>query len=418
MKFRAQKTPFWVIAGGAAMMAAPAEAFQPSDALSFSTGPVTLRPQVVLAERFDDNILFRRDGPDKKSDFITTLSPTITLMLGHKTSANPWVDNAEGSPNYLTVSYTLDDNVYGKNDTLNYEDHTFDLSSQYVTDRIYVMGWDRIQFLNGVVGAYENLGYRTTRMASYDNYKFGYNLTDKTSVYVVGNNNATDYEKGTPLLDVNSWRGTLGFMWRALPKTSFFGEGFYGQTAQNPNTDTMLKGPHLSSIGGFLGMTRTIETKLMGTIKVGVEDRSFAGGTASSVTPVVDGSLNYRFTEKTALELKYTRASNVSIQQVNLSYTSDTIGLNVYQKLTPSGKLRADAGVNCRVSGYESTDYYNNRSDMWASFNAGLTYYLRAWMTTSLSYQYEQFSIDYAQQYANIIDYSANRVTLRLAIGY
>lgn len=400
------------------MAAAPAEAFQASDVLSYSTGPVTLRPGVVLAERYDDNILFRQEGPDKKSDFITTLSPNLTLMLGHKVSQNPWVDNAEASPNYLTMSYTLDENVYAKTATLNYEDHSFDMNTQYVTSRIQVLGVDRIQFLNGVVGGYENLGYRSARIAYYDNYKFGYNLTEKTSAYVVGNYTASDYEKGTPLLDYNSWRGTLGFMWRALPKTGFFGEVYYGQTAQNPNSATIPKGPHLTSVGGYLGMTRTIATKLEGTIKAGLEERSFAGSAESSITPVVEGSLSYRFTEKTSMDLKYSRASNVSVQQVNVAYTSDTINANVYQVLTPSHKLRANAGCSFRMSGYESASSYNNRSDTWISFNAGLTYYMRPWMTTSLGYQYEQFSIDFAQPYANVIDYNASRIILRLAIGY
>jgi hypothetical protein len=418
MKFRVRKSPYWVFASGAAMVAASAEAFQASDVLSYSAGPVTLRPGVVLAERYDDNILFRQDGPDKISDFVTTLSPNLTLMLGHKASDNPWVENAEGSPNYLTVGYTLDENVYAKTAGLNYEDHTLDVNGQYVTTRIYVTGVDRIQLLNGVVGGYENLGYRSSRIANSNNYKFGYNLTDKTSVYVMGNYDATDYEKGTPLLDVNSWRGTLGFMWRALPKTSFFGESFYGQTAQNPNIITIPKGPHMVSIGGYLGMTRAIDAKLTGTIKAGLENRSFAGSSQSSLTPVVDASLNYQFSLKTSVNLRYARASNVSIQQVNVAYTSDTIGLNMYQKLTPSGKLMANAGVNYMMSGYDSASYYNNRSDTWVSFNAGLTYYLRAWLTTSLAYQYEQFSVDYAQRYANIIDYNASRNTLRLAVGY
>jgi hypothetical protein len=418
MKFRVQKTPFWVIASGAAMVAAPAEAFQPSDVLSFSTGPVTLRPQVALAERFDDNILYRPNGPDKISDFVTTLSPNLTLMLGHKASSNPWVDNAEGSPNYLTVGYTLDENYYAKNDSLNYADHTFETGSQYVTDRIYIMGRDRLQLLNGLVGAYENLGYAVGRIGYFDNYKFGYNLTEKTSAYVVGNYSAVDYEKGTPLLDVNGWRGTLGFMWRALPKTSFFGEGYYGQMAENPNNAALSKGPHLESIGGFLGMTRTIGTKLNGTIKAGMEERSFAGSSESTITPVVDGNLNYQFSDKTSADLSYKRASNMSIQQVNLTYTSDNVGLNVYQRLCPSGKLRANAGVNCTMAGYDGSVNANNRSDLWVSFTAGLTYYVRAWMTTTLAYQYERFGIDYAQRYANVIDYSANRVTLRLAIGY
>lgn len=400
------------------MGAVQAVGFEASDVLSYSAGPITLRPGVVLAERYDDNILFRQDGPDKKGDFITTLSPSLTFMLGHKASASPWVDYAETSPNYLTVSYTLDENAYAKNAALNYEDHTLDVESQYVTGRIYVMGRDRIQFLNGVVGGYENLGYTTGRIAYYDNYKFGYNLTQKTSVYVAGNYNAADYATGTPLLDVNSWRGTLGFQWRAMPKTSFFGEVFYGQSAQNPNIPTIPKGPHLTSMGGYLGMTRTIAAKLKGTLKVGLEERSFAGSSEASMTPVVDGSVNYRFTEKTTVDLKYARASNVSVQQVNVAYTSDTVGLNVYQVLTASGKLRANGGVGYRMSGYEGSSSYGNRSDTWVSFNAGLTYYLRAWLTTSLAYQYEQFSIDYARRYSNIIDYNASRVTLRLAIGY
>lgn len=418
MKFRVRETPFWVFASGAAIVAAPAAAFEASDVLSYTAGPITLRPGVAMTERYDDNIFFRQDGPDKKTDFISTLSPNLTFMLGHKTANNPWVDDAGSSPNFLTVGYTLEENIYARNASMNYEDHFVGVESQYITDRIYLLGRDRIQFLNGIVGGYENLGHKASRIAYSDNYTFGYSLTEKTSAYVSGSYNAVTYESGTPLLNVNVWRGTLGFSWKALPKTSFFGETFYGQTAQSPNISTVQKGPHLTSLGGYLGMTRTIATKFKGTIKVGFEDRQFANSSDSSINPVVEGSVNYRFSDKTTTELRYARSSNVSVQAVSVAYTSDTISLNVNQVLTPSGKLRLMAGGSYMMATYDNSAYYVNRTDAWLTPHVSLTYYLRAWMTTSLGYDYEKFSINNSQQYANIIDYNASRVTLRLAIGY
>lgn len=418
MKFRVRKTPIWVFGGGAAILTVPAVAFQASDVLSYSVGPVTLRPGVVLSQRYDDNILYRQDGPTKIGDFVTTLNPNLTLILGHKPISNPWIDEADFFPNYISVGYTLSENVYAKTSDLNYADQTIDTESQYTTSRVYITGRDRFQILNGIVGGYENVGAKAGRIAFSDNYKVGYNITEKTSVYVMGSYSAVDYASGTLLLDVNTWRGTLGLMWKALPKTSFFSEGFYGQTAVNPNVASLKKGPHLTSLGGYVGMSRLLATKFKGTVKVGLEQRQFVGNTGQSITPVVEGRLSYMFTQKTTAELRYVRSSNVSLQQIGVAYTSDNMGMSLYQTLTPSGKLRAVVGGNYTISSFDQTANNPSRNDNWLSLNAGLTYYLRAWMTTSLGYEYEKFSINYSQRFANIIDYNASRVTLRLAIGY
>ncbi len=203
-------------------------------------------------------------------------------------------------------------------------------------------------------------------------------------------------------------------MWKATEKTALFGELYYGQSATDPNSSTMTKSPHMEFIGGFLGVQGNFTRRLTGSLKAGYESRWFAGMPDSKEAPVVEAHVNYRITERIMGRFGYSRFTTVSMQRGNISMAADVFNVNASYNLTSSGKLVANGGINYELDGYDNTGYYANRQDDWWRANLGLTYFLRPWASAFAGYEFELFASDAS----NIVDYHANRVTLKMTIGY
>ena len=76
-------------------------ALDPKDVLTFSVGPVSVRPQLGLSEVYNDNIFYLAEDPE--SDFISSISPGLKLQLGRV------------EENYLWLNYTLEQLLYAEN---------------------------------------------------------------------------------------------------------------------------------------------------------------------------------------------------------------------------------------------------------------------------------------------------------------
>jgi hypothetical protein len=395
-----------------AVAAAPAiltsaHAVDATSVLVYNLGRLHLRPHLALSERYDDNIFYRPDGSGIRDDFISVLSPGMNLQLGRKES------------NHLLFDYTLDQSFYAKNDEQSFRDHTFSLETRLEFGRLTVEGNDRVQFLAGILGGGSNLGQRVNRRSYSDQYHFEFGLSEKTGVYLGGNFDAVDFESGTPLYDYNTLQGTGGFIFKATPKTGFFGELYYGQAATDPNipfnplNSVSFKAPHAEFIGGYLGARGDFTPRLTGTIKAGYEVREFSDGTPAANSPVVDASMDYRFSEKTSATLSYSRRNSVSVQLFRQSYTADAVRAEVTQILSSNGKLVGILGGYFENGEYERIGNFA-RGDLAYRLNATLRYNIQLWLSTSLGYEHEAFRSNENQ----VVDYDVNRVTLRVAIGY
>ncbi len=400
-----------------ATLANPVPAFEPTDLMAYKMGPVLLRPRLAAGARYDDNIYYRSSGPLQQGDFISVISPGLTLTLGRPAVNNPWFDlRGAGDENYLSLSYNFDQSMYATHGDLDSGNHTVDLSYRLKGYRLIFQGSDRIQMLTAIIGGGNNLGLPIKRTTFGDNYTLSYKLTEKTSVYANGTLSATEYEKGTPLFNDNYFRGTLGFAFGAFSKTSFFGEIYDGQAAVSPNRSSDPDGPHERFLGGFIGMRGDFTPRLSGSMKVGYETHEFSNHAPVADSPVVEGNLKYRFREKSVANLGYTRSTAVSVQAAGVSYNSDTVYFRLDQNLGRAGKWMAFIGGNYQLANYDPTGIYANRQDDWLQLNCGLTYLMRAWLATNLGYEYERFTSTATRQ--GVIDYTANRVTLRIAVGY
>ncbi len=398
------------IAAGLFAAGARALALDASDVLVYNFGPVRVRPHLTVSGKYDDNIFYQGNksspGVSAEDDFITTVSPSVNFQLGR----------LQG--NHILLNYEMDQALYARRNDQDHRDHLLSLNTRLQGNRLSLDGSDSVQFLSGILGGSlvqtNTQNARVDRVAFLDHYRLEYDLSEKISTYVEGSYDATDYQKGTALYDANSLRGTGGFAFRITPKIRLFGEGYYGQSAINPNRTNDLKGPHLDIVGGFIGASGDFHPKLTGSVKVGYETRSFSNNSAESSSPVVEASLTGRINDKTTAVLSYSRHSSVSVQAASQSYASDVVTAELDRVLSADGKLVARLGGNFQNDVYENVGTFGGRNDKSYRANVALVYNIQLWLSTSVAYEFEKFvSSDRA-----VIDYNVNRVTVRVSVGY
>lgn len=409
--------PWLAATAGALATAQPARALEPTDLLSYSYGPVTLRPKISESELYNDNVYYRTNGPTKAGDLVSTPSAGFSLTLGNRPDLDPYnVLGGNTKHNYLSLDYNYSDTIYAKHTDLNGDDHSVRASLHLQGNRLSLTGSDQLEMATTVLGGGINYGSKTTLNTYQDTYKLSYALSTKTSVYVVGSHTLTDYAQGTPLFDNSTLAGTLGFSWQPLAKVGFFGETYYNLASVDPNRSQDIKGPDLTSIGGFVGMQGKFTERIMGTVKVGYETHNFSDHTPTEDSPVVSLQVSYRLGEKTRTLLTYSRSTTVSSQLAGAAATYDTLVWKLSHNIGTSGRWTGTVGADYQIGSFGSTGVFANRSDNWWHANCSLNYLIRIWMVTSLSYEFENFSSNARAQ--GIFDYSANRVTIKLSVGF
>ena len=398
------------IAAGLLAAGARGLALDASDALVYSFGAVRVRPHLTVSGRYDDNIFFQGNkspaGVSAEDDFITIISPSANVQLGR----------LQG--NHILFTYQLDQSLYARHDEQDHRDHLLTLATSLKGNRLSLEGSDSVQFLSGILGGAlvqtNAQNARVDRIFYVDHYRLEYDLTEKFSAYLEGAHDATDYEEGTTLYDANTLRGTGGFAFNMAPKIRLFGEGYYGQSAVDPNRSVDPKGPHLDVVGGFLGVSGDFHPKLSGSVKAGYEARSFSDGSANDGSPVVEASLNGKIDQRTSAALSYSRRTSVSVQAASQSYASDLLSAGLDRVLSSDGKWMVRLGGSFQNDEYENSGTYANRNDKSYRANFALIYNIQLWLSTSVVYEFEK----YVSTDSRIIDYDVNRVTLRVSIGY
>lgn len=400
---------YWSAGAATAASTAQLFAFEASDVLVFSKGPLSLRPQFGFVEQFDDNIFY--DNANRQSDFITVLSPGLKLQLGQDLPAE----------NHVVLSYTYDRSFYVHNSSQNANQHHIITDTFFKKHRFSVEGTDRFELLSSVLGGGFSVGrQQVDRTLWFDVYRFDYKVGERMGVYVEGQHVSTDYESGIALFDTRTLTGTGGFEYTLSEDVFLFGEGYYGQTSLDPNT-AAPEPPGTEFIGGFIGARGDFTEKLKGRLKAGYEVSSFHGNIPAGLddsagsAPVVEASITYLPTERLTTTLTYSRRQQVSVQFVRSSYVLDTVTANVQQILGTAGRLRLDLTGTYAIFSFDPAPAYPaGRSDENWKVQTGASYFFQTWLSTRLEYSFERFTSDFA----SVIDYDVNRVTLSLAIGY
>lgn len=391
------------MAGLALTSATVVSALEPSELLLIQKGPVALKPQFQLTGVYDDNTTYRED--DKEGDFKAIISPGLTVQVGDLTL------------NYLELTYFYDRVEYFDLTELNANQHRVDFVSHFEKRRFTLDGRDSYQHLVSPLGGGISIGgQKVARDVFDDTYRFGYDLSDKTAIYFEPVHSTVNYESGVNLYDSFNLSGTFGFEYKAFSRTSFFGEVYYGRTKNDVNSDVMAQYPTAEYVGGFVGARGNFTEKLTGMVKGGYEYRWYRNDPEDLHAPVVEVSLNERFTENTSLTVAYSRRVRESVQFVRSSYTSSTVSASLLQNIGNDGRLRARLDASYVSADYEENPAYvvGERQDDLLFAGLTITYDIKLWLRAFGGYNFEYLE----SNEPSVIDYIVNRFTVGLQLGY
>ena len=390
---------------GATLFTQSVGALDPKDYLSFSLGKTTFVPRLNVATSFSDNVFF--NDLAKLSDVIVDVGPGFGVRLG-----------APGG-NSLVFGYQFDQLLYLDHNQFDAQNHAVQLSGHYEGGRFDYTGSASISYLTTVIGGALNdplllgSGLKVARWPITTSHMLDYTLSEKTGLYLGPTYSSTDYELGTPLLDVTDFRITPGFRYNLTPKTKIFGETYYGQATLESNSAAVPKGPSSDVFGGFAGVSFEVSAKITGTLKGGYETRSFENRGAAPSEPVFDVGLSYKIAPKTAWSFSYGRRSQVSVQGAGETAIVNSLTTSVNQAIGNTGKLNAVGSLSYQTSSYESASNASRSFDYF-SLNFGLFYNFQLWLKSGINYSHIQTSSDSA----SVIQYTENRVSLTVSIGY
>jgi len=406
--------------------AIPALAVEPEDILAPTVGPVVILPHTSLSGTYDDNVFYLSDEQGTIDDFVTSLSPGVSLQYGQNIL----------DANFIGLDYTFTQNWYAENSEISSNNHALTFAINYQKEgKFRLRGTDSIRIDNSILNGRERsiaIAERKRlieRTYFNDQYRFDYIFSPKTSLYSSLGYNASDYAEEphyyytdvfggkTPysLYDVSSWRGALGFGWQAFPKVKLIGGGFYGRTSVERNLSRMPVRPDSDFGGFFIEADGDFGEKLTGRLRGGYQVRQFdrlASGTSSDShgMPVFQAALEYEFTPKRKGTFSYTREGRVSVESPDLAYAADMISLNLTQEIGTEDNLFADGGITYELDDYDTRD---GRQYQWVRANAGLTYHFNRWSKAQATYSFDLFDSNKGN-----IDYTVNRVMLSLSVGY
>lgn len=377
-------------------------ALEPAEMLLIQKGPMALKPQFELSQTFNDNITFREEDPE--ADLYSTISPGLTVQVGDKTL------------NYLDFTYFYDRVEYWDRSDLSANQHRAAFVVFLEKSRLLLEGRDEFKRLASPIGGGISIGgLKVERISWVDQYRLTYDLSEKTAPYLEVLHSTSDYESGVRLYDSLTLMGTLGFEYKAFSRTSFFGEVYYGMTESDPNAGAMQDYPTADFVGGFVGVRGNFTDQLSGTAKAGYEYRWYREDNINSSAPVVELSLTERFSERTSLNASYSRRQRESVQFVRSTYTSDNIALNLLQHIGNEGRFRVNVNGLYSRSDYEGTSQATrDRNDDLLAAGLTISYDIKLWLRVFGSYDFEH--LDSSEP--SVEDYSANRVTLGLELGY
>ena len=214
-KWHARIVAAWFVVTAKAI---PALAVEPEDILAPTLGPVVILPHVSLSGTYDDNVFYLSDEQGTIDDFVTSLSPGVSLQYGQNIL----------DANFIGLDYTLTQNWYAENSEISSDNHALTFAINYQKEgKFRLSGTDSIRFDNSILSGRERsiaIAARKRlieRTYFNDQYRFDYIFSPKTSLYSSLGYNASDYAEEphyyytdvfggkTPysLYDVCSWRG-------------------------------------------------------------------------------------------------------------------------------------------------------------------------------------------------------------------
>lgn len=394
---------------------------RPSEAV-FGRQNRSIHPFLTITEYYTDNAL--SSNKDKKSDFITVLSPGIWLTVPVELEKISTVDTSTLSPGGMSLSryppdafkryqaylsYVANIELHSRDSSgLNFIGHKAEGLLQY-----NFRGGLSLELLDQFGFSHDDFG---TGISSRELDKYNTNLLSFIATYRLSerfklragyaNFIVHYYDESLDFRDRNDNAFSGYIFYKFKPKTSLFVQ--YDFIDIQYNKDTVSNSKEYHYLGGIQW---DMTAKSSGTIKAGYGFKDFTKSSSNdSKDFIMELQLSHRFTPKTSMTLTASRTTN----ETNISTTnyilSTAIGVGYVQMLT--SKLTADIQVAYTNDIYRQDLTYDDRTDQLndkyytASFS--LRHKVKRWLETSVGYLFSKRDSNFSD-----FDYTTNSIFLR-----
>jgi hypothetical protein len=357
-------------------------------------GPIRFKPSIKIQGEYDDNIFL--EATDKKSDFITTIAPTINfdLPFGDYRASLAYALNAVNFANYprqnsynheviafLGINFT-NFKFTAEND---FQD-TKEIADTELSRRIHRSRNDvRANASTDLHRINLDLGFRNI----FDDYR--------ESAW----QNEDRYE--------NIF--ALKTSYRVFPKTSLFLEynlgGVRYYTSDNPNADYHQ---------GFIGIEGMLTARSLAEIKVGYQARKYKrSGVADFYGLVTTVGITEKFTARDIGKLAFLRSAVESTYGINNYYEANRLVAEYGHDFTE--RLSASLTSAYQFNRYpketiEEGETKKRKDTLWMA-GILLNYKLRKWVSFEIGYKYDGKNSNFG-----VFDYGDNISTLSVTVGF
>ncbi|WP_428035825.1 outer membrane beta-barrel protein [Amphritea sp.] len=366
-----------IIAPSAFIISLPA--FAAIEPASIDAGPVSIIPMMSAQVGYDDN--FFSTSANEQDETITVLSPSVQLI-------------AENGLNAYRVIYQINQGIHQNSSADNYTDHTlsadahFEFSQRSIIDlkANYIKGHEARDTGLSATGGIANtisapLEYDTQTLSF--NYVYGApGATGRIQLY--GEHLDREYQNFRAITaGRDDTEVTLGavFFYQVMPKTSLLFEA--------RNKDINYDVDPASSLDSntwkyLVGATWEGSAKTTGTVKVGLSKKDFDSASRKDFT---GGSweASVRWEPRTYSVVDISTSRNAVESNGNGDFI-DTKTYNINWNHAWSDIVSTDLGLGYSNETYEGAA--DGREDDTTSFNMGMSYDMRRWLTFGLNYQY------------------------------
>jgi len=355
---------------------------------NIKVGPVEVHPSVGITQTWTDNVYRSYDGKDKESDWITTISPGLELILPLRSHS-------------LKVGYFADIHQYKDFNENDYTRQLFTTSlnldfpgglevtveNDYIDSEVR-RKWREQAGLSGVADPYRARPYASNDFLT----KMRYSFTDRWAAAAWYNYYKYDYDHEYDSTgSFNRHLGGGSIFYRVAPKTELLAEYFHSKVdypknpADDNTNDTVYLGIQFDPTAKLSGNLKAgWSQKKYDTPKVGTED------TFDGFSTRID--LDYSLSSYDMIRLKGSRTIEEDID-TNDAYTRDDYSIGYSHILSMNEKIRLNASVGYGRDRYKGLDtdtdsVFKQRKDDICYTTLSVDYAMQRWLMWTLSYSY------------------------------
>jgi hypothetical protein len=379
-----------------------------------------LHPFLSVTEYYTDNVF--NTGDDKKSDFVTVISPGIWISIPHIYEKLLMIETSNMAPGGYTLSRYKPE-YFRRYQTYVFYNADIEEFSEFTSeDRVNhrLEGFFQYNLKGGisleVVDQYlDSHDIRGTGISQeMDTFKTNlfhgigtYNVSERFRLRFDYSHFSVNYDEERNDFrdrDDNSIYGYIFYKFK--PKTVFFIEYEY-LDIDYEKYDTSSSIEHHY----FGGIQWDVTAKSKGSIKAGYGIKDFSYDDEENRDVILELQVDYKFTTKTSLLLRALRRTT----ETNIAATdfvlSNTLKAEYIQKVT--GKITADIDLVYENDNYNGVLTFSGetkeREDNYFSGTFSIQYDFKEWLKTAIGYLYTRRDSNFSD-----FDYTTNTAFFRI----